>query len=59
MKCKGCTGEIEYITCAQVKERGEKSYYNAGPALTHTLPYCAWFENTPAMQIVAYINVTE
>lgn len=59
MKCKGCTGGIEYVPLAQVKELNARDYHNAGPALTHTLPHCDWFENTPAMQIIAYINVAE
>ncbi len=57
MKCKGCEGEIEYVPLAQVDAADR---YHAGPALTHfPFPACQWFNETPAIQILAYINVAE
>lgn len=59
MKCKGCTGEVEYIPLTEAVDRGG-NFYAAGPALTHIpTPPCQWFTETPAVQILAYINVAE
>ena len=56
-KCKGCTGTIEYVPTAQLAD-SDKFY--GEPALSHDpVDYCDWFRDTPASQIIAYINVAE
>ena len=59
IKCKGCAGSIEYQSLASIKPLGEKDFYNAGPAAVHTMPYCEWFINVSAADLLAYLNVAE
>ncbi len=56
VKCKGCEGTIEYVPTEVIK--GTAHYYNGGPAIAHIpVEYCAWFRDTSAREIIAYINV--
>ena len=56
IKCKGCEGDVEYVLIEDL--RGTPMYSHAGPAIKH-IPEtpCQWFIETPATQILAYINV--
>lgn len=59
IKCKGCTGQIEYIPLAKVRERGLMEQ-NAGPALLHDpATPCKWFLDVSLADALAYINVAE